>query len=363
VSRLDLEIVLTAPALLAAVPPASNLIETLRFIPGNALRGALARRYLDGGGSAASEEFRRLFLSGEVRFAPAHLDGAEVVPLSARSCKYESGFRGDGGHGVIDLLLPVEGLRSCESRGCGRPVDYFEGFWHPAAKLQARVETRLVTRTAIDPARGTAHSGRLFSQRLLAEGQTFLSWIEAPDDLVRRLADLVAAPFPAVFGAGGSRGQGWAEIAARPVPALDGRGTARARYDRFLAAARRPVLAVTLLGDALFRDDYLRDATAPSLADLAPFGLDTGDWEPRPSRALAGVRKIFGFDGVPVRLPRPPRLAVAAGSAFLFEARPGRDPLVPAGNGEGWIGEGNGEGYGRALLWHPFHLDPEGEGA
>jgi CRISPR/Cas system-associated protein Cas5 (RAMP superfamily) len=48
VSAIDFEVTLQSPTLLAAGPPASNLIETLRFIPGNTLRGALARRYLGG---------------------------------------------------------------------------------------------------------------------------------------------------------------------------------------------------------------------------------------------------------------------------------------------------------------------------
>jgi hypothetical protein len=122
----------------------------------------------------------------------------------------------------------------------------------------------------------------------------------------------------------------------------------------------RPVLAVTRLSDGLFQDDYLRDSTAPALHDLKALGIDPEDWEPRPARAFMDVRQIFGFDGVPIRLPRPPRVAVAAGSTFLYEARGGRDPIIPTGDGSGWIGGLCGEGYGRAILWHPFHLEPEG---
>ncbi|HXO20890.1 MAG TPA: hypothetical protein VOA87_13320 [Thermoanaerobaculia bacterium] len=352
--EIGIEIALSSETLLAAAPPASNLIETLRFMPGNALRGVMARRYLDGGGSPEGEQFRRLFIDGEVRFGFAFRDGAEVIPLSARSCKYNPGFPADGGHGVKDLLLSVdEGV--CRWPKCGRSMDYFRGYWHPAKEREASIETRLLTRTAIDPARGTASGGQLFSQRTLAEGQTFAATIEAPDDLSDAIASLVREPFEAVLGTGGSRGQGWAEIRSTSCPAMK-RGSAKQRYARFAERAGEPVLAVTLLSDGIFRDEYLRDATSPTLLDLAPLGIKPEDWISRPAQAFMDVRRVFGFDGVPIRLPRPPRLAVAAGSSFLFKAQAGRQPAAPKGSGEGWIGEANGEGYGRAVLWHPFHL-------
>jgi hypothetical protein len=354
------EVTLKSPALLASAPPASNQTETLRFIPGNSVRGILARRYLDRGHGAETEEFQRLFLSGEVCYGFAFAEGAEVLPLSARSCKYEPGFRGDGGHGAVDFLLPGgEADGRCPHPKCGRPVDYFQGFWLPGQRCEITVHTRLVTRTAIDPQRGTARAGQLYSQRVLSEGQSFAGTIEAPDDLAPRLVEMLEKGFPAVLGTGGSRGQGWAEVQGRDAAGA-GLAPARARYERFLARAGKPVLAVTLLTDGLFRDDYLRESAMPLLRDLASLKIDPDDWNPRPVRAFMDLRTIFGFDGFPVRLPRLPRIAVAAGSAFLYEAVAGREPRIPDGEGAGWIGEVNGEGYGRAVLWHPFHLDPEG---
>jgi hypothetical protein len=356
VTRIGVRLDLRSPALLASAPPASNQLETLRLIPGNTLRGVMARRYLDLGNAAESEEFRRLFLTGEVRFGFATAEGSEVLPLSARSCKYDPGFRGEG-HGVSDLLLPDRGSEACPE--CGQALDYHQGFWHPESRREAGVRTRLVTRTAIDPQRGTAKSAQLYSQRVLSEGQSFLAAVEAPDDLAPRLIEMLDGGFPAVVGTGGSRGQGWAEVSRAELPA-GGRGSARARAERFHAALGRPVLIVTLLSDGLFQDDYLRDSTAPALRDLKELEIDPEDWEPRPARAFLDVRQVFGFDGPPLRLPRPPRFAVAAGSAFLYEAREGREPAIPEGEGAGWIGGVCGEGYGRAVLWHPFHLDPEG---
>jgi hypothetical protein len=352
-----LKITLRSPTLLASAPPASNLLETLRFVPGNTVRGILARRYLDLGRSPETEEFRRLFLSGEVRFGFAFVGSSEVIPLSARSCKYDSGFSNEGGHGVVDLLL--DGKEHCPAPACGRPLDYFQGFWSPTSRRKVSVETTLLTRTAIDVQRGTAATGQLFSQRALSGNQTLFASLEASGDLAAQLESLLAEPFKAFLGTGGSRGQGWAEVESS-TSTRNPIGSARERYERFRSAARKPVLAVTLLTDGLFRDDYLRDATSPSLRDLAPLEIRPDDWQPRPTRAFMDVRRVFGFDGVPIRLPRPPRLAVAAGSTFLWESREGRNPAIPRGEGGGWIGDVNGEGYGKAVLWHPFHLDAEG---
>jgi hypothetical protein len=52
----------------------------LSFIPGNTIRGMLARRYLDLGGTPYDKTFHRLFTSGAVRFGFAHVAGAQPIP-------------------------------------------------------------------------------------------------------------------------------------------------------------------------------------------------------------------------------------------------------------------------------------------
>lgn len=350
---LAVALTLRSPALLAAAPPVSNLTETLRFVPGNSLRGIFARRYLDLGGNP-DRRFEELFVTGEIAFGTAWLEGAEPVPLSARTCKYHGGFRADGGHGVVDLLLPAGDGGGCPA--CGESLDQAPSLRQRGGSRRAGVETRLAGRTAIDPARATARTGQLFFQEVLAEGQRFVAEIEGPPDLVAELAGLLGKGFEAALGTGASRGQGWAEVAPAKSPA-SGLGSADERFRAFRERAGAPVLAVTLVSDGLFVDDYLRAAARPSLDDLAALGIDPGDWRPEPVRAFAGLRALFGFDGEPVRLPRPHGRAVAAGSAFLFEAR--GEPAVPNGPGAGWIGDGRREGHGRAVLWHPFHLAPD----
>lgn len=364
---LTVQIVLQSPTLLAAAPPASNLTETLLFVPGNTVRGMLAYRSLDRGSDPNDPVFQRLFVQGEARFGYAYIDGASPIPLSSRSCKYDPGFTNDPeGHGMIDLLLAGSEEKRCThvSRGhaCGQAVDYAQGFYNPHGFCKVPVKTRLITRTAIDPTRGAARTGQLYSQRVLTEEQIFSSTVEVSDELHAFLQALLSPAFPSRLGTGGSRGQGWAEVSQGANVNLNW-GTATERFRQFCVKAGRSVLAVTLLSDGLFHDDYLRDTTAPSLDDLIPLGIDPKDWnsDPQARTGFMDTRRIFGFDGEPIRLPRQPRLVVAAGSVFLFHAKDGvSNPTIPAGNGIGWIGDRNSEGYGRAVLWHPFHLAPEG---
>ena len=367
-SILSVKIELLSPTLLAATPPASNLSETLLFIPGNTLRGVLARRYLAQNNNNADADFQTLFITGQTKFGFGLPDGAHFLPLSARSCKYDGGFHNDDEHGVVDLLLRDQSELRCayeDQDKCGAPIDYLKGFWRPKHHQKTEVHTRLTTRTAIDPRRGTAHSGMLYSQRVVEEGQCFFARIESTNDLLTRLTALLVKPFTARIGTGTSRGQGWVKVSRAQNLADDSDywGTALDRYKRYEDIRNhqgKTQLVVTLLSNGLFQDEYLRDLTAPTSHHLQTLGIDPAEWEEKPARAFMDTRLLSGFDGYPINLPRQQRLAVAAGSVFLFKSRKGAiEPTLPEGSGIGWIGDGNREGYGYAALWHPFHIEPD----
>jgi hypothetical protein len=361
--RIGCKITLNSATLLAAGPTTGNLRETLAFIPGNTVRGVLARRYLDLHDGCANAQFHKLFLAEKVRYGFATLEGSQPIPASARSCKYHDGFVRDGGHGVADLLLAAQG-QTLSCPGCGQPVDYFRGYWDAAAYRQCVPNTRLATRTAIDARLGKAKTRHLYTQKVLEEDQAFYATLETDDeDLAARLKDLLKAPFSTRIGTGGSRGQGWATVESAARPAANCPDT-RQRFRYCQKKAGKPVLAVTLLSDALFSDDYLRDTTRFPLESLSKYGIDPKQWQTAPPDAKAYVetRLVHGFDGEPVYLPRVPRLAVAAGSVYLFQAKAeATDALAIPNNNDGlvWIGERNDEGYGLAVLWHPFHYQPD----
>ena len=133
--KIGLNIETISPLLLTAGPPAHNLIETQEAIPGNTVRGLLARRYLDILGKADDELFRRLFLLKQVKYGFAFIEGAEAIPLSARSCKYHSGFKNDNdGHGVADLVFAGDKEKKCvfaeeNETPCESSLEPFDGFY------------------------------------------------------------------------------------------------------------------------------------------------------------------------------------------------------------------------------------------
>ena len=77
-----------APLALSLRRATGNDLETLTHISGSTLRGALAYAWLGAHGRPADPpaDFKKLFLSGEVRFGGLQLDGALSAPLSARAC-------------------------------------------------------------------------------------------------------------------------------------------------------------------------------------------------------------------------------------------------------------------------------------
>jgi len=355
--RVGLEIKLLSPLVISDGPPMHNLIESLDFIPGSTIRGALAYRFLERGGDPASEAFSNVFFSEKVRYGFAFLDGALPLPLSARTCKYNGGFiKGDDSaghheHGVVDILFTGQSRKECPQ--CGNPIDYFEGYYDPENHVEKTVKRKLITQTAIDPIRGSAAAEKLFSQRTVQEEQTFYSTVEYSEDCKDTLLSLFDKAFDACLGKGRSRGQGWVKISPCEVsdwPASD-------TVTRYRQLKKNNLLMVTLLSDGLFHDRYLRNRSAPKMTDLESLGIKSEEWEHEFSYAFSRQRTIFGFDGFPLQLPRIPRLAVSAGSVFVFRATDTKsEPTIPDGDGVGWIGDRNNEGFGRAILWHPFHL-------
>ena len=336
-----------SPLMLAAGPPAHNLLTTLEYIPGSTVLGLFAAQYLQN--HPVDSLFQEIFLSGKVSFGWATLENSEVLPLSARSCKY------DDKHSLRDALTLQAQERCCAS--CQAPLVSAQGFWKPDAQERLHVQQRTILRTAIDSVRGSASFGQLYSSQVLAEDQTFFGSIEGPEELVQELDPMLAQSFNTAIGRGRSRGQGWVEVTKAdkpPVCRSPSQAAARSK------ASQSKDLILTLLSAALFTDDYLRDCGEPTIEDLAPLGICPNEWEPRPYKIFAAPQTLFGFDGEPLYLPRRTRRAVQAGSVFCFRPCSEETQVSPVqGEGLGWIGEGKGEGLGRAMLWHPFHLPPQ----
>lgn len=147
-------IILKSPVCIAKKRNVGNVIETLDYIPGSTIRGALADLFLKKFGGYVNETktwankkneeiFNALFISARSRFGNCYIRGTRLIPLTASSCKYSPGFNnghvGDVEHGVFDQLQKIsiyelnakrnDLLDICQFGECKAPLDRFSGFY------------------------------------------------------------------------------------------------------------------------------------------------------------------------------------------------------------------------------------------
>ncbi|NJN66276.1 MAG: hypothetical protein HC884_05975 [Chloroflexaceae bacterium] len=403
---------LRSPLCIARRPTAPGQpIETLTYLTGTVVRGGIATAWLQGQRFEELEEprkatFRALFLNPDLVFGnglPLPSDQAqaqvEVVPQTAWAHKYDSiGWlyderEGKTGEGVFDQLRPL--LRHDPNMGkvgdtnldrLNQMFAYLDRGHYQGVK----VKTRLMTRTAIDPQRGTARERFLYTLEVLETGQRFGSTIRGP---AQRLKELQAFALQRgdtlTMGQGRTRGLGAVEIerieeCEVPDPQQE-QTQAVADVEHFTALVRQEasgplldedgtpldedlrLLPVVLESDMLLRDDYLLPSSDPQPTTtlgryraLSP-ALAEHMRLHRPG-LVQSSHWIGGWDELR-RLPRPPQLAVAMRSVWTF-----RVPSAHLQEAVAWwlearqqgVGERCSEGYGRVRLGHPLHLR-EGE--
>ena len=178
--QLRVSITAKSPLCFSERRPGTQFRESLDYIPGAALRAAVAMPMVQEGESA----FEDLF-TGEhpAIFANAY-PAANVLPASAMSCKAASGFCGDEGqkHGVIDTLVerlcfealdpagPLYLPKCCRCKP-GMRMERYTAFynWDGQKGKRASVKQRLLTRVAINRRRGTSEDELLYSPIVISE--------------------------------------------------------------------------------------------------------------------------------------------------------------------------------------------------
>lgn len=383
--------------------------ESLRYLTGTVLRGALAglllrgRRYEDGDLSDKERErFHQLFLSGEIIFGnawPRHGKGTtQIIPRTAWTQKRGGGWRGDQepGSGVRDALAPLllNGAEQLTDDGFDR---FDQEFACASGDTWQKIEVRrrLISRTALSrnepdlppTPRGVAAAGQLYSFEAIETGQEFLAPLSGAPGLLadlisllrmdRATASILTVPDPSArqpelppsalvsMGQGRSRGMGRATASILTVPDPPARQpdklareavafTERAGAD----SAETVYLPVTLLADTILRDDYLLPCSSgdPGVT-LARYTSQPPPQGMRLHYAVQSTRWVGGWDELR-RLPRPPQLAVQQGSVWVYAV-----PAADLSQAISWwldvesqgLGERRGEGFGRLMLLHPFH--------
>lgn len=394
----QLKVVLKSPVCIAMNKGVGNIIETVDYIPGNTIRGALAMRYLEERGAWDQEkrlyvlpednkEFNDIFNSDTMCFHNAYIDGENVIPLTASSCKYQSGFFYKKGktelHGVRDTLVELAKYELtgkfeqgkfdvCET--CGAPMDRFRGYYAkesaPSTTYeQGVVSRRFITRTALSDSFETASSGKLYTLEVLNEGQTFIT--ELNEELFDKLKSLFDEEVIRI-GRAKSRGLGEVKICIERTVENKAHSLSR-RLEEFNGKMndfiqRKYFFSVTLLCDAILLDDILRFKSTIGINDLINSIQDitSEDIEVlnrfKLLRGFLSTRIVSGWNYA-LKLPQEDSLSITKGSVFLFMSNNHfgnkKEQLITILNKmeSVGVGEQRNKGYGRVRFCDEFHWE------
>lgn len=391
-----------------------NFEQTLNFIPGAILRGAVAARTLKDcplpdhqvDHSTCPQKdtcpFWQIFGKEEVHFGysyPGKLGPVYPFPLTAHTCKYNPGLPNPesllvDGHGIYDLLagrfiyelladpefpardvllpavgrtrLPLVDAPAEKCPRCQADLAPASGFYVPGSPLVAGSEphTRRTAHVSINRARGVAEEGLLFTQETLdarAAGALFFGLVRAPDHLAATLEPFLQGEY--YLGRGRSRGLGQVTLEpGLPYDEPDLPTRFQAFQDGLRVALRRwrpalPNLPSRLPGNlaslTLISPASFETAGRPALVpDPVEIGLPGAVL----LRAWTRPTVLSGWDQA-ARLPRRTRLAAAAGSVYLFHL-PGEAgdylPALQALEDEGLGGE-RSRGLGQVQVCARIH--------
>lgn len=372
---------LNAPLALHRTRASAQYVGTLDYIPGTALRGALAEAYLARHGTP-DDTFRTLFMSDQVLYGdlwPAIEDkSTTLIPATAQICK-RFGFAHDGSFrdALLDALSGQPKSTQCTvTTGgqvpCSEPLDRVGGYLcslSPPELLSPRARMRVST--AIERSTGTVAREMLFTQYTLTgqrktERISFRGIVRLADPALKGpLEALLSAPL--FLGSGRSRGLG--EVAVSTGAAVPTSEPLKERWRKFNEAAQRAggdtairYFSLTLLSHLTLRDDLLR----PVLDTITPphFGLpDSVTWacyegSTRPVLFLSAVT-VAGWNAA-LGLPKPDTVALARGSILLAQCPAEEEQIVLTRlaqiEAEG-VGERRNEGFGRVAVCYPIHYE------
>lgn len=266
--RLDLTLTLVDDVVLSARPANEGGHESLDYIPGAALLGAVAHRLY---GTLERKEAWQVFHSGALRFG----DG---VPLSdGHPCwpmplcwHHAKGVEVEVDERLIDAAIgtPVQ-LLVRDPRT--QPKQLRDGHVR-ADGLVARPAKSLRMKTALDPATGRIAESQLFGYESLNAGQSFAARIESdaelPEALWQQVTGLFGQPLELLLGRSRSAEYGRVRAVASSSLALSPASGS--------ASTKRLVL--WCLSDLALLDDFGQPTLHPAPGH---FGLDRGriDWE------------------------------------------------------------------------------------
>lgn len=418
-NKYKMTITLKSPICIARKRGTGNVIETLDYIPGSTIRGALAMLYMKLHGDyctknntwwlpnpSKQEEFKLIFNSENTRFGNCYPEGAKVIPFTASSCKYHSGFAPitDDQHGVLDTLTGIAKYESlansspdyeilkkyekCEE--CNSVMDRFGGYYRKKGRDYelVRVSKRLIAHTAIMESLEIARPESLYTLEVLNEKkregkifkpQKFIGEFET-DDAFDSLKNLLEQNNIIYIGSAKSRALGEVEVELEDD---NEQNSERSMSDRLnelneeLESLGRYFFSVTLHSDVILRDEILRFKSTLDTCDLIETlenlsnslcSDDIGMFKQIISsfqhhRNWLVTYLVTGWNTA-LKLPKEDEVTIPKGSVFLFSTEKSltdeqKDNLkrMLCLIEQAGVGERRNEGFGKIRVCDEFHLE------
>lgn len=355
---------LLEPVLANSLAGDANSAQSMVFVPGGLVRGALIGIYLrrHGQSDAADEPFRRLFLSGQTRYLHAYpVRGDErgaPAPLAWKTPKHE----GEKRRTAINLARrepdddrALKGMR-------------YAGWWKRGNSVQvAEIDHQVNVHTQRDAVFGRAREGQgavfryeALPAGLVLEGVILTESQQSMDELMALFLAKEGVPEPLEIWLGKGRTAGYGRVRIenlRELPSLWRDGWQRWETDRpssmddsepdYLESVLPDSVStffLTFLSAGLVRDDGGQFTFDPSTALSARLN---GIVRVKP---IAREREIVGGFNRAWGLPLPQVGAIKAGSVFVVEAD---TPIAVAELNkieQSGLGERRAEGFGRICI-------------
>ncbi|QTA92057.1 type III-D CRISPR-associated RAMP protein Csx10 [Desulfonema magnum] len=367
----------------------SDTCQSISYLPGSTLRGALAAKFFLIRGGPEDKDFRTLFLDDPPSFPnllPTDEKGSvlsRVLPMTSISCKRNPGFKEGDKHGVRDTLAPNAASRIMQASAnedfwkcpeCGEDMKPFPGFWNGNLSAPCKFEPTILyhRHTGIDRDTGTIAPSIFFVTQEMADfrkddkseeyheqylsGDMFMN-----EEQLEILKTLIKDSLFA--GADRTRGLGEIQLSFEEIP----RPEVRLEHwnEKFKAKLKSSMgnnipedalsglyFSIKLESHAILVDKFLRPHSEIEEFSVSDFKLIL---------KMTKAQTIRGWQSA-WNLPKPDDLSVAMGSIFLFQYN-GDDPeklrnllneLAVSG-----IGLRREEGFGRISVCDELHTITE----
>ncbi|MBK8252397.1 MAG: hypothetical protein IPK82_06975 [Polyangiaceae bacterium] len=343
---------LAAPVLLGLEPSDPGTIETLFYVTGSSVLGALAGRFLTQVKSDATQSdmavdptFRALFLDSQTRWLNAYPSDGQwtrllPAPRSWRIPKYSTSA-------VVDLVgVHNDGeVDNRDQLGSAPSNDRFVKYELNGDSLEIAYrkisrEARIHNERDPEAGRSTDNKGTVFSYIALPAGECFVGHVLCETESIARRVESLLKAGPLQLGRSRTTMYGGNAVVEN-VKMTSGNTLQEAPPTE----EENEHTIVTLLSDYLGRND--RGQADPAALERE---LQTVLALPEPPvEKYISTRPVSGYVSK-WRMPRPRQIAVTAGSVLAFRGRPSAAVISQAI----WkgIGERRAEGFGRfAVNW------------